>query len=294
MDFQPNFSLDETIAQPNKNEQKSITSIMYNDCMIDEPFNASLVSHFSKSVLFDEQHLVSSYETFMSFRGKLCDDFYRYVSFFVEQFENIGINIIKNLVHGSVIQITYKQNPNMFRFCELIPILTEEQKFGFLLLSVVHFDAFGRKNKQNKPDTVIFTEIHQFQNIFKHHCVFYSNVPKYYMQLSAFFKKNRKLNDSYNMAYIQQRSVVQSFSSLSLFDVDEEYFYKNKYLRLNLSDDGVICCLQINLLNGQIKMSLEHQKIQEHIIFNSFDDMTENNIYNTKIDEFIQKTKTIP
>lgn len=290
MNFQPDFSSEETVVQPNKRTLSPLTLSIYDDCMIDERFNASLVSEFSKSSPFDEQNLVSSQETFTRYNSKLCHDFYyRHLSFFVKQYENIGKRIFPNPVCGHVIQITHDVHPNIYQYCEFTPVLTKDLKYGFSLRSPIHFDAFGR---MIESDNVIFTDSYQLENIFSHYCKFFSNAQKYYFQLNDFFyghlSESRKNAHCYNMSF-----VARPFDTLMFSQIDEECFDMQKRLCLVLLDNTIIISLNVNVLNGQIKMSFEYCKKQETVIFDSFDKMIENNNYDLKIDEFIEKSKTI-
>ena len=284
MNFQPDFS-DEPVV---KRRLPPLTSFIYDECMIDEPFNASLISEFSKSSPFDEQNLITSQETFTIYSPKLCCDFYhRHLSFYVKQFKNINARLIPNPVCGYVIQITHNMHPNIYQYCEFTPVLTNDLKFGFSLRSPIHFDAFGRKIE---PDDVVFTDIYQLENIFKHYCEFFSKAQNYYFQLNHFY--NGSLSESRkNAHYYDMSFAIRPVNSLMFSQIDEECFDMQRRLCLELPDNIITIALNVNVLNGQIKMSFEHRKIQETVIFESFDKMIENNNYDLIIDEFIEKSK---
>jgi hypothetical protein len=272
---QPDFSFRESSLSP-------IESFIFNECMIDEPFNASLIGNFSKSHPFDIAGLVYSQETFITHEEKLFENFYRHLTSFLEKYVGITSLYFTDQVFGNTIEIRRAPKntsiskdfrPTSVIYCCLEPILTNDLKFGISLNhSQINFDAFGQIIKKGN----VFTDFYQFENTFAHYCTFFNKTVTIFNELDSFYySKNVPscFDDSISSVINKQ------FMELSkdYFDVRLSLNYKFK--------NNVYVYIFANMVNGTFKVSIDDN---ESIIYNSLEEISKDITLPSKINKAIE------
>ena len=278
---QPDFSFDENKPSTRESSLSPIESFIFNECMIDEPFNASLIGNFSKSHPFDIAGLVYSQETFIKHEEKLFENFYRHLTSFLEKYVGITSLYFTGQTFSNTIEIRRAPKntsiskdfrPTSLIYCCLQPILTNDLKFGISLnWSQINFDAFGQIIKKGN----VFTDFYQFENTFAHYCTFFNKTVTIFNELVSFYysKIVPCFDDSINSVINKQ------FMELSkdYFDVRLSLNYKFK--------NNVYVYIFANMVNGTFKVSIDDN---ESIIYNSLEEISKDITLPSKINKAIE------